>query len=139
MKKIILIVIVLSLTLILSCATVGVNAAEDTITFNPVHSGVKEYTGEYGTTAYSYFWVRFHSIEDGEGNNTCTTTSNTMLKVTQRSVAGATGSTVYVLRDDAKEGGNAFYYGDEDVYYEVTLLNVNGDCKITIVLDTDYN
>ncbi len=138
MKKIFLITILLSLTLILSSTTVKVKAATDMIVFNPVHSGVKEYTDNYGTTSHSYFWVRFHSIEDGAGGNDCETTTSTKLKVRQKSVAGATGSTIEISQGNTGTGGNAFYYGDEDVYYEVTLMNVNGDCKITIYLDTDY-
>jgi hypothetical protein len=138
MKKIFLIVVLLSLTVILSSTTSKVHASPVVVTFNQMNSGVKDYTDEYGTTPYSWFRAQFYSLSTTPGGNACTTTNDTELKVTQRSVAGATGSTVYVKLGYAKLGGNNFYYGDEDVYYEVTLLNVNGDCRVVMVIDPDY-
>lgn len=141
MKKLLLFFMMFTLTFVFA-NTASVNASPNTVYFNSMNSGVKEYTDEYGTSTNSRFRVIFYAMSTTPGSqDTCTTTSNTELRVKARSVAGATGSTRYLTLDpneDEAIGYNGFYYGDEDVYYEVTLLNVNGDCKVTIIIDPDY-
>ena len=137
MKKVFLFFMMFTLVFIFGNTT-NVFAATQVEEFVGMYSGDSADTDSYGTSPNSQFRVYFDDLETTYGGTTCTTTPTTKIKVRSRSVAGATGSIVYAtLGGGYVYGYNSFYYGDEDTYLEVTLLNVNGDCDVTIVFDVD--
>ncbi len=137
MKKLLLFIMMFTLVFVFANTT-NVSAATQVEEFVGMYSGITEETDSYGSSSNSQFRVYFDDLETTQGGTTCSTTPTTKIKVRSRSVAGATGSTVYAtLNGGYVYGYNSFHYGDEDIYLEVTLLNVNGDCDVTIVFDVD--
>ncbi len=137
MKKVLLFIMMFTLTLFFGNTT-NVSASDERETFYWMNSGDMVTTNSYGTSPNSRFRVAFFGLGTASGGNPCTTTLTTKLMVRSRSVAGAKGSTVYATTTSGfVYGYNSFYYGDEDIYLEVTLLNINGDCNLEIGFDVD--
>jgi len=139
-KKILSLCLFFFVTMLMVGNVIEVNASAQTEIFYNMTSGNMEETDEYGTSTYGrYKWTIFDMDEDEE--NGCYYTPSTYIKIRQRSVAGATGYTDYVYPPFVNKTATHYhstYYGDEDIYLEVTLYNINGVCDLTLIFDPDY-
>jgi hypothetical protein len=139
MKKLMMILLLTFAITLFSGNIVEVSASSQIENFYNMTSGNMVETDSYGTTTYGkYSWVITDIDEHGE--NGCYYTANTYIKIRQRSTAGATGATDIIYPDfiyQNDEHYHSTYYGDEDIYLEITIVNINGVCDLEISFDPD--
>lgn len=139
MKRVYVLLLLLVFVFIFN-GPIKVGAVNQTYTFYNLTNGNMITTSDFGINENGRYSVQVTQI----WGSSCSGT-NRYAKVRQRSEAGATGGSHYFYfgdledyPDDLRVAYHANYYGDEDIYFEITVNGMSGYCHVEIDINPKY-
>lgn len=133
--------IMISLLCVVSLGLFGqltsVEASNQTYTYYNLTNGNLITTEDFGAQEDGRYSIQVTQLYGSSSDF-----DNGEIVVKQRSVAGASGSSNTFYYDDLvtymydlRIEYHAFIYGDEDIYFEITVNGISGYCNVEINID----